>query len=210
MARGKLVSEREVLRAIRLAQKQPEASPALQKLLEKANARIVKAVMRDQKVTRRLEGVRFRVVGADWRHDKLADAMPTALRLAEVGIYDYDHNVLVVPVVDIYTSAVVDIEERPGLQPPLTEEEIEEAKAIALADPQFESLKRRRGLAVTAFPARAAFNESHPAYGHRCFRLYFWTSGKRPQQIGQAVVDLSTRQLIPGDEEPSEIGEAGG
>src|SRR5262249_22007882 len=51
-------------------------------------------------------------------------------------------NVLVVPVVALRTGQVVTIDERRGIQPSLTPEEVMEAKNIALSDPATGSVVR--------------------------------------------------------------------
>lgn len=212
MAQSNLLSERDEARALRMMQNQPASAVDLQALLAKVAARAVQAVAKDPKVTKRLEGARSRVVGSDLsvsgtdlKGEKPAAGKKTASPVAEVGIYDYDRNVLVVTTVDLRRGTVAGIEERSGIQPLLTAEELAEAKQIVLSDPKFQSLKKRSGLEVVAFPARAAFDPSHPAYGHRCFSLYFWTSGRQPKRVAEAVVDLSAQQLYPW----SEAGSAG-
>lgn len=202
MSQDKLLSEREELRGLRLAQKHPESAPALQELIEKVKARAVEVVLKDLRVAERLKGVRFQVVGGDLREEKPRPG-ETSRRLGEVGIYDYTHNLLVVAILDLRAGTVIGIEERSGLQPSLTAEEIEEAKRIILSNPQFRSLKRNAEVEIVAFPARAAFTESHPSYGHRCFTLNFWRGGKQPRKAAVAVVDLSTKQLLAEDVEPS-------
>lgn len=212
MAQSALLSERDEARALKQMQNQPSSAGQLQALLERTAAKTVQMVSKDPKVKRRLEGSRFRVVGSDLgvamtglkedkpKDEKRAAAKEAASGLAEVGIYDYDRNVLVVATVDLRGGAVVDVSERTGVQPPLTPEELEEARQLVLSDEGFRSLKKRSGLEVIAFPARAAFNQSHPAYGHRAFSVYFWTSGKRPQRVAEAVVDLSARRVYPWSE----------
>ena len=194
-----LVSQREELRGILLAQRQPKSGRALRELIGKVRARVVDAVLKDPQVTERLAGTRYRVVGTDMTEDKPSGDTKMARRLGEVGVYDYVRNVLVVPVIALRTGQVVTIEERRGVQPSLTPEEVAEAKNIAFSDPAFRSLARYRQLDIVAFPARAAFAESHPAFGHRCFALYFWTRSKPPKRLAAAMVDLSAQQVVPGD-----------
>ena len=182
-----------------LAQKLPESAQALQKLIEKVRVRTIPAVLKDPKVAARLEGIRFQVVGADLRQEKPSEGRNATALFGEIGIYDYEHNVLVVPVVDLRKGVVVSIEERRGLQPSLTLEEVAEAKKIVLSDPRFRSLKKHSDLEVVAFPARATSIESNPCYGHRCFALYFWVGGKQPRKVAEAIVDLSTQRLVSAD-----------
>lgn len=201
MAQAKLLTEREESRLTVLAQGQPKSAKALQALIEKIKTRTVRAALDDPQVAKRLKGKRSRVVGTDFREEKPRDGEKIALRLAEVGIYDYDDNVLIVPIIDLRQGVVAAIEERRGYHPSLAAEEIEEAKNIALAHREFQSLKKYSELEVVAFPARAAATESHPGFGHRCVTLYFWTGGKQSKRVSQAVVDLSTQKVVPGDAE---------
>jgi hypothetical protein len=202
MTYRRLIDDEEERRAIRLAQAQPDSARELDELFARVKARTVEAALQDPRVAARLRGVRYQVVGADLRDEKPPAGKRLARRLAEVGIYDYDRNALVVPVVDLRRGAVVELEERSGFQPPLTPEETEAAKRIALADPQFSRLKRRGKLEIVAMPARASFSDGHQAYGHRVFWLYFWTGGERPRKVGEAIVDLSTQTLLPREAEP--------
>jgi Cu2+-containing amine oxidase len=201
MAQAKVLSESEQSKLTVLLQEQPKSTNALQVLIDKIKVRAVQIATDDARVAARVKGKRSRVVGFDFAYDKSKDNGKNRTRLAEIGIYDYDDDVLLVPIVDLGKGTVTAIEERRGYHPALTADEIEEAKNIALAQREFQSLKRRSGLEVTAYPARAAAIPSHPGYGHRCVTLYFWSGGKQPQRVSQAVVDLSTRKLISGDAE---------
>src|SRR5215210_7394163 len=191
MAQARLLTESEESRLTELEQGQPESAEALQELIEEIKTKTVRAALDDPQVAERLEGKRSRVVGTDFREEKPRDGERVGTRLAEVGIYDYDDNVLIVPIIDLRNGVVAAIEERRGYHPSLAAEEIEEAKNIALADREFQSLTEYSELEVVAFPARAAVTESHPGFGHRCVTLYFWTGGEQPERVSQAVVDLS-------------------
>lgn len=197
MAVTELLSEREEMRALQLARR-PKSAAALQNLFDKVKARATEVVLNDPKVKARLQGTRYRVMGGELRVEKPPDGRTMAGRVAQGGIYDYDRNVLVVAVVDLRAGRVLGIEEWPDVQPPITPEELEEAKQIVFSDKQYASLKKSRP-EVAAFPSRAITMPDHPGYGHRCFTLYFWSRGKR---IGHAVVDLSMQRLVPGVDEP--------
>jgi hypothetical protein len=201
MAQARLLTESEESSLTELKQGQPESAEALQELIEEIKTRTVRAVLDDPRVAERLEGKRSRVVGTDFREEKPRDDEGIEARFAEVSIYDYDDNVLIVPIIDLRNGVVGAIEERRGYHPSLAAEEIEEAKNIALAHREFQSLTEYSELEVVAFPARAAVTESHPGFGHRCATLYFWTGGEQPERVSQAVVDLSTQEVIPGDAE---------
>ena len=200
MAKAKLLTESEESRLTVLAQGQPKSARALQALIEKIKNRTARAALDDPQVAERLKGKRYRVVGIDIREEK-KEGEKAAPRLGEVGIYDYDDDVLIVPIIDLRRVLVAAIEERRGYHPSLAAEEVQEAKKIALAHRQFQSLKKYSELDVVAVPARAAVTESHPGFGHRCVTLYFWTRGKQPKRVAQAVIDLSTQKVVPGDAE---------
>lgn len=197
-----LLSAKEESKVRRLAQ-EPRKAPLLTKLLDRIGSVAVGAALRSKQVSDRLSGTRHEVVGIDLPVFEPATVKRTAgdekqtSPMAEVGVYDYDGNVLVVPIVDLRSGTVTRIDERRGLQPPLTRREIAEAKRIVFADARNRALKQRAGLQVASFPVRATFFEGHAFYGRRCFVFYFWTGGKRPRKVGQAVVDLSARQLVP-------------
>jgi len=206
MAKSDPLSERGKAKILRHLQNQPASLGDLQSSLGEVAERAVQTASTDPKVVKRLEGSRFRVMGsdlsvtgADIKGEKPAPG-EAALSVAEVGIYDYDRNVLLVATVDLGSGTVAGIEERAGVQPPLTSDELEEAKDLLLAEARFRSLKKRSRLEVIAFPSRAAFDPSHPAFGHRCFSVYLWTGGKRPTRVGEAVLDMSTRKLYPWTE----------
>jgi hypothetical protein len=197
VAQAQLLTKREELRAIILAGK-PKSAPALQELIEKIKGRAVQAALDDLQVKKRLEGVRHAVVGADLHDEKPAEGQTLPPRLAEIGVYDYNSNVLVLAILDLRRGGVMNIEERRGLQPLLTAAEEQEAREIVLSDPQFHSLQERSDLQIVSFPERGAFDETDPCYQHRCFRLYFWAGGE-PERVGEAVVDLSERRVIPSE-----------
>lgn len=206
-----LLSSVEESKVRRLAQ-DPKQALSLTKLLEAIGRRAIEAVLRSKQVSDRLSGTRHEVVAIDLPVFEPAPAAKRAAGdgkqtspMAEVGIYDYDRNVLVVPIVDLRSGTVRKIDERRGLQPALTLQEIAEAKRIVSADGRNRALRQNAGFQVASFPVRAAFLEGHAYYGHRCFVFYFWTGGKRPKKVGQAVVDLSTRQVVPVDAVKTEI-----
>jgi Cu2+-containing amine oxidase len=201
MVQTKVLSESEESELAVLAQDQPKSTKALQALIDKIKARAVQIVLDDARVAARIRGKRSRVIASDLTEDESKDSGENGTRRAEVGIYDYDDDVMIVPIVDLRRGTVTVIEERKGYHPALAADEIEEAKNFALAQPEFQSLKNHSGLEIAAYPARAAAIPSHQGYGHRCVTLYFWSGGKQSERISQAVVDLSARKLIPGDAE---------
>jgi hypothetical protein len=199
MAQTELLSKREESELATLVQDQPRSTQALQALIDKIKAGAIQIALDDARVAARIKGKRSRIIAVDITEYKSSkDSGENGLRCVEVGIYDYDDDVMVVPIVDLHRSAVTVIEERKGYHPALSAEEIEEARNFALAQPEFQALKNYSELEIAAYPARAAAIPSHQGYGHRCITLYFWSGSKR---VSQAVVDLSARKLIPGDVE---------
>src|SRR5262245_34457071 len=110
------LNEREEALEQRLLAAQPESSGELTEFLERLEARVTEAVMTDERVRERLRGVRHETLAVDYRADKPEEGRP-ASRAAEVGIYDYDRDVLVVAAFDLYEGAVFEIFERPGAPP---------------------------------------------------------------------------------------------
>ena len=179
--------------------------------------RAVAAARADRRVEQRLQGRRSRLVGVDFVYEKVSDegAPPEEARAperAEVGIYDYERDALVVAVVDPATDSVLRVGERRGVQPPMTEEELDEARRLLfgsrqfhLAIPQLPANTSEADVELVAFPARAAFSVEHPWYGHRCFTLYLWTRGPNARMVGEAVVDLSAQAVLPQEATDFEI-----
>ncbi len=185
MADRELISEREERRALGLAARQPASAGKLAELLATLGKRVAAAALEDRKVRRRLVGTRYRVIGVGYAEEKPSGRAREPVRLAEVGFYDYDRDVLVVAVVKPRTGAVVRLEERRGIQPAPSDEEIERARELALSERQLAHLRRRRGLRISALPARAPDDE------HRRLHVSFWSGGRRAQPLGEAIVDLS-------------------
>src|SRR5688572_18033704 len=101
MAKRPLVSRREQAQVLKLAEGQPKSTPALQALIETVRSRAIDAVMADSRVRARVAGVRHRVVGADLAFEKPTEDGRAERQLANVGVYDYDHDVLLVASVDL-------------------------------------------------------------------------------------------------------------
>jgi hypothetical protein len=103
----------------------------------------------------------------------------------------------VVVVADLRSGIVRRVEDRVGLQPPLSDDELEEARQVLKADPAYKRFARR-SLQLTALPARAAFSEEHPAFRHRCFAVSAWSGTRKPKLEATVLVDLSDRRVVPG------------
>ncbi len=190
VARRELISEREERRALGLAARQPASAGKLADLLATLGKRVVAAALEDRRVQRRLAETRYRVIGVDYAEEKPSGSARDPVRLAEVGFYDYDRDVLVVAVVRPRTGAVMRLEERKGLQPAPSHEEVERARELALSDPKLARLRRRRDMRVSALPAEA------PHDLHRRVHVYFASGGRRAQPLGDAVVDLSADRIV--------------
>lgn len=189
MAERELISEREERRALGLAARQPASAGKLAELLASLEKRVVAAALKDRKVQRRLSDTRYRVIGADYAEEKPSGRAREPARLAEVGFYDYDRDVLVVAVVKPRTGVVLRLEERNGIQPAPSREEVERVRELTLSDPRLERLRRRRALRVSVVPASGDDQ-------HRRMRVSLWSGGGRARQLGVALVDLSADRVV--------------
>jgi hypothetical protein len=194
-----LLDRTEEALALRLAGSQPESAAELTELLERLRARVIDAVLRDERVCERLASCRHRIVTADYREDKAPDGeRPT--RMCEIGIYDYDADVLVIAVVDLRAGAVVEVCDRAGVAPPITAEELAEAREIAAGAGHISAALADEGSQVVAFPAPSYTFENRPrSAGHRACVIY---AGQAGGDSTSAVVDLSAREIVPQDELP--------
>lgn len=189
-----LVTRREEARALRLAGSQPESAGELTELLAGFASRVVTFAAEEPRVRRRLAKSRNRVVTVDYREDKPKRGRPPS-RLAEVGFYDYDKNVLVVAVVDPLAGKVTELFEREGSAPPISDEELEEARELLAEVPELRKALGRRRARVAAFPTpHYAFLADSGREGHRGAAVYVETAEGAELH---AVVDLSARELVP-------------
>ena len=184
------------VRALRLLQTKEGPSKGFLQIWTRVQSQTVQFVLNQEATKKRFQDVRYAVVGADLRIDRGSFRGKLPPRIGEVGVYDYDHNVLLVFAVDLRKRTLLEVEERKGLQPPITDAELREAKDLALTDNAYRSLRKKRSLQVTAFVARVCFLEDHPACGHRVFTVVFWSAGKNAERLGTAVVDLSDRKVL--------------
>lgn len=195
-----LLSRRDEAHVLRLLRSQPESAGELTAFLERLRQQVVQVALADARVAERLAGVRSRVLTADYREDKVPDGDEVP-RLAEVGVYDYDHDVLVVAVVDLRTGGVVELVERAGSAPPITPEEFEEARQIAAGSAAGQALTAA-GMQVVAFPTPSyAFQARPDAIGHRGCLLY---GAGLDGEVASVVVDLTAGQVVP-DEQLHEV-----
>jgi hypothetical protein len=189
-----LVTRREEVRSLRLARGQPETTAELTKFLSELASRVVDSASAEPQVRERLGHSRHRVLAVDYREDKPA-AGERPIRLAEVGFYDYDHDVLVVAVVDPFAGKLVELYERKGVAPPIVAEELAEARALVAKIAKMREALARRRARIAAFPTPTyAFVEGSGREGHRGCTVYVEAKNGT---VLQAVVDLSARQLVP-------------
>jgi hypothetical protein len=193
-----LLSRRDEVRALRLARTQPESLPELIDLAERLKARVVEIALRDDRVHERLADTRHRVVAVDYREDK--DEAGGVLRLGEVAIYDYERDVLVVASVDSRIGSVANVFEREGAQPPITDEERDEATSLIAEGTKLGRIFRRKRAEVVAFTTPSyAFDAEPERRGHRGCTLYARAARGR---VVAATIDLSIREVVPDERLP--------
>ena len=195
-----LLSRRDEALALRLAAGQPESTSEFNDFLERVRARVVEAALAEEPVRRRLEGVRHRVVAVDYREDKPADGDDRPIRLAEVFIYDYDSDVLVVAAMHLAEGELAELDERPG-NPPISAEELDEARRILQDEPRMARALRADGVQVVAFPTPGYAFEGHRDR-HRGCTIFAGTADGDPVM---ATVDLSARSIVPDQDLPAEL-----
>jgi len=128
------LNERDEAQERRLLASQPESSGELAEFLARLEARVTEAVMADERVRERLGGIRHEVLAVDYREDKPEEGGARS-RGAEVGIYDYDRDVLVVAAFDLYSGEVFEIFERVRAAPPVAPAEFERARELVAEVP---------------------------------------------------------------------------
>ena len=194
-----VLTRTEEARALRLARSQPESAGRLTELIDRIKSRAVEAALGDTRVSDRLAGLHHRVLAVDYREDKpQAEGRP--VRLAEVCVYDYENDVLAVAVLDLRGGSVVELYDRQGAAPPISDEELSEARQIATAVPEIARALRRRAARVVAFPTPSYAFEARPGYErHRGCTLYVENEQGRTLSV---TVDLSARQVVPDEELP--------
>lgn len=193
-----LLSEQEMRRALRLAARQPESHQELAELIETVRARGRDLIDSDERLRELVAGRRVRLLHTDYGEDKGDDG--EVRRLGSAHFFDYERSVAVTATADLRTGEVLAIEDRPGVRPMPSEEEIGEARELAGTDPELGRAIRRKNVGVVAFAARSPM-EDDPAVAHRRLELHFWSGAARPRRVGSIVVDLTTRELLPFTED---------
>jgi hypothetical protein len=195
-----LLSRVEEVQALRLAGSQPKSGAKLRKLVQRIRSRVVSAVLGENRVRQRLAGVRYRVLAVEYREDK-PDRDRKATRMAEVAIYDYDRDVLVVAAIDLRAGSLVDLFEREGVAPPITAEELDDARRIVATEtPALRSVLQRKSASMVAFPTPSYAFEAYPdRRHHRGCTLYIAVGRGQTRAI---TVDLSAGRVVPDQELP--------
>jgi hypothetical protein len=200
---AELLSRREESLALRLAGTQQESAREFTQLLERIRERVVAAALAEEPVRRRLDGVRHRIVAVDYREDKPArDGGPVDRpdRLAEVVAYDYDRDILVIAAMHLGEGTLAELYERPGY-PPITAEELDEARRILAEVPELAHAFGADGAQVVAFPTPSyAFDGQRDR--HRGCTVFV---GVPDGGTLMATVDLSAGAIVPDEELPPEL-----
>ena len=195
-----LLSRRDEALALRLAAGQPESAGEFNDFLERVRADVVQAALAEEPVRRRLEGVRHRVVAVDYREDKPAGDADGPVRLAEVFIYDYDSDVLVVAVLHLGEGELAELDERAG-SPPISAEELDEARRILRDQPEIARELRDDGVPMVAFPTPGYAFTGHRDRHRGCTVFAGTAAGGEVM----ATVDLSAGSIVPDEDLPAEL-----
>jgi hypothetical protein len=131
-------------------------------------------------------------------------------RVAEVAVYRYDTAEAAVTKVNLDTGEVSDLAVPAGYPLPLVPQEVEEAEAVALADPGVQDALTAAGLDPDQVVANAlltgAVEGESPCGTHRCLRLFFSTLDQPVPRFSVVVdlVALSVVEVVPMPEEGSQ------
>lgn len=194
--RQKLLDKETEVKALRLLQSSGSASKSYRVIFDKVRKNTVDFVTGHPEIKSKLEGKRFEVLGAGLKPVRHEFTKKLPQRIGEVGIYDYETNTLLVQEVDLKDGSLLETHYRKGIQPPLNQNELAEVRKLALGHRSYAKLASVKGLQMVTSPARVSFLPGHPAKGHRVFTVYFWSAGKSPKRLAEAVVDLSESKLL--------------
>jgi hypothetical protein len=193
------LSEEDEAQERRLLGGQPASSGELNEFLERLKARVSEAVMSDERVRGRLGGERHEVLAVDYREEKPAEGRPFS-RTAQVGIYDYDRDVLVVAAFDLYSGAVSEVYDREGAAPPIAAVEVDQARALVNDVPGMREALRREGSDAVAFPTPSYAFDANPRRARHRGCTFYATGGDG--EVRATTVDLSAMDVVPDDELP--------
>jgi hypothetical protein len=193
------LSEEDEAQERRLLGGQPASSGELNEFLERLKARVSEAVMSDERVRGQLGGERHEVLAVDYREEKPAEGRPFS-RTAQVGIYDYDRDVLVVAAFDLYSGAVSEVYDREGAAPPIAAVEVDQARALVNDVPDIREALRREGSDAVAFPTPSYAFDANPRRARHRGCTFYATGGDG--EVRATTVDLSAMEVVPDDELP--------
>jgi hypothetical protein len=193
------LSDEDEAQERRLLAGQPATSGELTEFLERLKARVNEAVGNDERVRGRLDGVRYEVLAVDYREEKPEEGRPSS-RAAQVGIYDYDRDVLVVAVFDLYSGAVSDVYDREGAAPPIAPAEVDQARELVSDVPGIGEALRRDGSDAVAFPTPSYAFDANPRRARHRGCTFYATGGDG--EVRAVTVDLSAMEVVPDDELP--------
>ena len=193
------LSEEDEAQERRLLAGQPATSGELTAFLERLKARVSEAALNDERVRGRLGGVRYEVLAVDYREEKPAEGRPFS-RTAQVGIYDYDRDVLVVAAFDLYSGAVSEVYDREGAAPPIAAVEVDQARALVNDVPGMREALRREGSDAVAFPTPSYAFDANPRRARHRGCTFYATGGDG--EVRATTVDLSAMEVVPDDELP--------
>jgi hypothetical protein len=193
------LSEEDEAQERRLLGGQPASSGELNEFLERLKARVSEAVMSDERVRGRLGGERHEVLAVDYREEKPAEGRPFS-RTAQVGIYDYDRDVLVVAAFDLYSGAVSEVYDREGAAPPIAAVEVDQARALVNDVPGMREALRREGSDAVAFPTPSYAFDANPRRARHRGCTFYATGGDG--EVRATTIDLSAMDVVPDDELP--------
>jgi hypothetical protein len=193
------LSEEDEAQERRLLGGQPASSGELNEFLERLKARVSEAVMSDERVRGRLGGERHEVLAVDYREEKPAEGRPFS-RTAQVGIYDYDRDVLVVAAFDLYSGAVSEVYDREGAAPPIAAVEVDQTRALVNDVPGMREALRREGSDAVAFPTPSYAFDANPRRARHRGCTFYATGGDG--EVRATTIDLSAMDVVPDDELP--------
>uniref|UniRef100_Q01TI6 Uncharacterized protein n=1 Tax=Solibacter usitatus (strain Ellin6076) TaxID=234267 RepID=Q01TI6_SOLUE len=141
---------------------------------------------------------RYRIVGVGLRIDKPARGKVPDRRIGVV-VVDYGNRRNVEVLVDT-RGKVVNVVDLMGAQPPSTDEEIKEARAIAEQDSPVARHAKRKNVFVSEFAPPSTTDHAR----RLGLRYAVLEKGRLTGAVAHAIVDLSARELVHFDEIPGD------
>lgn len=190
----RLISPEEEEEVIQLARNFQENAEEYQQTVNELRERVVEFVRDAPEVTERIAEQRHQILGADLHPvDVVTEGGQQPLREGEVSVYNYEQDTLLSVIVDLRDGMVNRIEEHPGVQPPPTDEERENAIEISR-----EFLER---LEPEVSPLQVPIPEDNPSHGHRVVEVWYTGEGADDPSV-IVPVDLSEREVVKDMDHP--------